>query len=297
MRRIKALGLCLVAVFAFSVVLAASAQAAKETAGPLDIASHGGAAHLGTELGVELKSTHNIGKGTFESATTGFARATFYEVTTTTGGNCNNVAGETNTVKTELLSEEVNYINKGAEEVGDSFKGKNPGGLSAVFSCEGLGQVNVKGSVIGIITSPAVNHPSKTGTLALKGVGGFKQEPESFENMPKDTLESSFQNVNGGVFTPSAQFQEDETENHGNGTVCKVKIKKGVESEKCKSGFSEVNTLAAAQPEIGRCVKDKGGKFQEANCAILSTEAGKGKFEFKPAEPGANAKGYAEGEI
>jgi hypothetical protein len=297
MRRFKVVGLCLLAVFAFSAMLAASAQAKKESSGPLDISSSGGAAHLGTELGVELKSTHNTGKGRFESGTGGQARALFYEVTTTSGGNCNNVAGQLNTVKTELLSEEVGFINKGTGEVGDSFKGAE-NEFSAQFECEGLGKIKVKGSVIGIVTDPPVNKPQKTGTLALKGVGGFKQEPEKFETMAKDTLESSFEKVNGGVYTPSAQFQEDTTENHGNGTVCKTKLKKGVEVEKCKPGFSEINTLASpGQALIGRCIKLKGGKFQEANCATLSEVAGKGKFEFQAAQPGENAKGYGPGEL
>lgn len=292
MRRFKVLGLCLIAVFAFSAMVAASAQAKKETGGPIDISSSGGEAHLGTELGVELKSTNNTGMGVFENGTSGRAIAIFYNVTVAgSGGKCTSSGQGAGTVKTEPLSEELGWVNKGAEQVGAAFKG-SANEYSAQFECEGLGAVKVKGSVIGNITSPPVNHPGKTGTLALKGFGGFKQEPASFEGKPNDTLESSFEKVSGGIYTPSAQFQEDTTENHGNASVCSNKLKKGVETEKCKSGFSEINTIATGQPQIGRCVKLKGGKFQEANCAILSTEAGKGKFEFKAAEPGESSKPF-----
>jgi hypothetical protein len=289
MKRIKVFGL-LIAVFAFSAMFAASAQAKKETSGPLDISSAGGAAHLGTELGAELKSSNNVAKSAWESGTKGRTLSTFFNVVTSSGGNCNNVPGQTNTVETEKLASEMGWINQGTQTVGTSFKGENSE-FSAQFECEGLGKVKVKGSVIGTVTSPAVNFSAKTGSIALKGFGGFKQEPEKFENMPKDTLESQFSSISA-AFTPSAQFQEDATENHGNASVCKVKLKKGVETEKCKNGASEVNTLATGQPEIGRCVKQKGGKFQEANCGQLVQAGGKGSFEFKPAEPGANAKGY-----
>jgi hypothetical protein len=274
------------------VVLAASAQALKETKGPIDISSEGGEAHLGTELGVELKSTNNKGHGKFENGISGSAITTFFNVTVAgSGGKCTSAGQEAGTVQTEPLTEELGYINAGSQSVGAAFK--PAGSFDAVFECEGLGSVKVRNSVIGTITSPAVNFSAKTGTLALKGFGGFKQEPENLEGKPKDTLESSFEKVGGGVFTPSAQFQEDTTTNHGNGSVCKVKIKKGVETEKCKNGATEINTLAnPAQPEIGRCIKQKGGKFQEANCGIIDPTPGKGKFEFKPAEPGENAKGF-----
>jgi len=301
MKRFKVLGLCLLAVCAFSVVLATSAQAAKELSGPIDISSEGGPAHLGTELGVELKSTNNAGHGKFESGTKGSAITTFYHVTEAgSGGNCTSEAAPTGTVVTEPLTEELGWagkleggIGKTGKEVGlpgAAFKAA-VGIYSAVFSCEGLGKVKVKNSVVGLITSPAVNVPSKTGTLALKGFGGFKQEPEELEGGSKDTLESSFEKVNGGTYTPSAQFQEDVTTNHGNKSVCKTKIKKGVESEKCKPGATEINTIVnPAQPEIGRCVKASGGKFSDAACTQPPTK--KGKYEFKPAEPGENAKGF-----
>jgi len=291
MRRFKVLGLCLLAVCAFSVVLATSAQAGKETSGPIDISASGGEAHLGTELGVELKSTNNVGKGKFESGTKGSSTTKFYNVTVAgSGGKCTSAGQAAGTVETELLSEELGWV-PGKKGVLPGAAFKPSASFDALFECEGLGAVKVRNSVVASLPTPAVNVPSKEGTLALKGFGGFKQEPEELEGKGKDTLESSFEKVSGGVFTPSAQFQEDTTTNHGNASVCKVKIKKGVETEKCKPGNTEINGIVnPAQPEIGRCVKASGGKFSDAACTQPPTK--KGKYEFKPAEPGANAKGF-----
>jgi len=300
MKRFKVLGLCMFAVFAFSAMLAASAQAAKEVGGPIDITSSGGPAHLGTEAGVELKSTNNEGMGKFESGTKGSAVTTFFNVVESGAeGKCTSENEPAGTVKTEPLTEELGWA--GTLEGGLGKKGKElnlpgaafkpAGSFDALFSCEGLGKVKVRNSVVGLITSPAPNVNGKIGTLALKGFAKFKQEPEELEGGSKDTLESSFEKVNGGTFTPSAQFQEDTTVNHGNASVCKVDPDNDG-PEKCKAGETEINTLATGSPEIGRCVKLKGGQFGDKQCSTPPSKPGKGKYEFKPAEPGANAPGF-----
>ena len=70
-----------------------------------------------------------------------------------------------------------------------------------------------------------------------------------------------------------------DVQGRGLGSICR--IRKGV--EKCKPTRFEVSTLYdPAQPAVGRCVKHRGGKFQDANCSALA-EPGKGKFEFNPA--------------
>ena len=279
MKRLTVFWLCLIGAFAFSVMVVVSAQAKKTEHGPLVLESHGAQAHLGTSKGT-ISSTSNEGKGLFENPTKGSASSRFNGVEfETIHAKCQNSGAEAGVVETKALTEETGWIAKGSE-AGVVFAPAS-GLYLAEFECSGIG-VKVKGSVIGH-TSP-LNVDSADSKLDLFGTEGiaFHNEPETFEgSATKHVLETEFSGT-AGEFESLQEQRNVNVHNHGNESVCKTKVKKGVPVTKCKPGQAETNGIVnPAQPEIGRCDKQKGGKFGEANCATLA-EPGKGKFEFVP---------------
>jgi hypothetical protein len=274
MKRIKVFGL-LIAAFAFSVMFAATAQAKKAEHGELYLVASGGESHLGTTK-LTIHSTSNSSVSHITSATSGTVVSTFTGTEDEgTGKKCNSAGQPSGTVVTFPLSTELGWINKSAGEVGEDFKPAS-GELLAEFECEGLG-VKVKGSVIA--HSEPKNEMTNDGKVNLyAGTFPFKNTPESFEGGTTDVLKSQF---TGAEVFESESLQEQrnvDVKNHGNSSVCK--LKKGV--EKCKPVGSETSTIAnPAQPEFGRCDKQKGGKYSETNCVSLA-EPGKGKYEFVP---------------
>jgi len=270
MKRFTVLGLCLIAAFALSVLVAASAQAKTEH-GELHVTSAGGEAHLGTEKG-SITSTSNSGEGHLTSATGGTATSLFFGVeAAATKTKCNSAGEPEGVVKTLLLSEETGWISK-PTEAGVDFKPAS-GIYLAEFECGPLA-VKVKGSVIGHVTPLNVSAlssklnlvPNKTGTA---------NSPESFEGGPKDILETEFNAFPGKEFESLQQQENVTVTNHGNASVCK--LKKGV--EKCKPGPAESIYTLTGTPLLGRCDKGK-GKYSDTNCTVLATK--KGKYEFVP---------------
>jgi hypothetical protein len=277
MKRLTVFWLCLIGAFAFSAMIVVGAQAKKTEHGALVLESHGPNAHLGTSKGT-ISSSSNEGKGEFNNPTKGAASSRFNGVEfETIHAKCQSAGQEAGVVETLPLTEETGWIAKGTE-AGVVFAPASGTNL-AEFECGGIG-VKVKGSVIGH-TSP-LNVDSADSKLDLFGTEGiaFHNEPERFDGEPSTVhkvLKSEFTGTTGEL--ESLQEQRNvNVHNHGNSTVCK--LKKG--KEKCKPGQAETNGVVnPAQPEIGRCDKQKGGKFSEANCATLA-EPGKGKFEFVP---------------
>jgi hypothetical protein len=276
MRRLSVLGLCLVAAFAFTALVASSAMATKAEHGELSLVSSGGASHLGTPKAT-ITATSNAGTGHLTSATAGTATSKFFNVEVeTTGLKCTSAGQPTGTVETKLLSEETGWISKAKNEAGVDFKPAS-GEFLAEFSCEGGIAAKVRNSVIGHVTP--LNTAGLTTELNLIANGtGKANSPESFEGGSKDVLESELSTA-PGVFSESVQVQEHVTvTNHGNSSVCK--LKKGV--EKCKpAATGELNTIAnPARPEFGRCDKKGAGtKYSDSNCTIV---AEKGKYGFVP---------------
>jgi len=276
MKRFTVLGLCLIASLALSAMVAAGAQAAKAEHGPLVVESKGGLSEFGGGGKGALHSPENVGSGEFKNSTQGTAVSTFHGVELeSTGLKCTSAGQAAGDVKTFELSEETGWI-KSPTEAGVDFKPAKGEELAA-FSC-GPVTFKVFGSVVGQ-TSP-INVSSKTSKLDLRP-NGIKtaNNPEKFEKGPKDTLESETNQAPGK--NASYQQQENVTvTNHGNSTVCKVDPDNDG-PEKCKAGPAETNTIAnPARPEIGRCVKQSGGKFADANCTTPPTK--KGKYEFVP---------------
>jgi hypothetical protein len=280
MKRLSVLGLCLVAAFAFTALVASSAMATKTEHGEMFVLSHGGPAHLGTPKAT-ITSTSNSGVGHLTSATGGTATSLFFGVEIeTTGLKCNSAGKTGGVVETFLLSEETGWISKAKHEAGVDFK-PNSGELLAEFTCEGGITAKVRNSVIGHVTP--LNTAGLTTELNLICDELCKaNSPHQFEGGATDVLESELSSA-PGHFSESVQDQEHVTvTNHGNSTVCKKKVKKGVETEKCKVPASgEFNTIAnPARPEFGRCDKKGAGvKYSDTNCTVV---AEKGKYGFVP---------------
>jgi hypothetical protein len=274
MKRFTVFGLCLMASFALSALVAVGAQAKKAEHGNLDVVSSGGLSEFGGGGKGALHSPLNTGSGTLTSGTEGTAESTFVGVELeSTGLKCTSAGQGAGTVKTFTLKESTGWIKK-PTEAGVVFS-PNSGTELANFNCGGVAAFAVTGSVIGQV-SP-LNVSSLETQLNLRPNGAkTHNEPSTWE---QDGLTHVLMSsVNGGGATESYQQQENvTTRNHGNSSVCK--LKKGV--EKCKPAPAEINTIAnPARPQFGHCDKVHGGKFSDANCT--STE-GKGKYEFVPA--------------
>jgi len=279
MKRLSVLGLCLVAAFALSAAVASSAFAIKAEHGEFVLLSSGGPAHLGTPKAT-ITSTSNSGTAHITTASGGTATSKFFNVEIeTTGLKCTSAGQATGTVETKLLTEEPGWISKAKNEAGVDFKPAS-GEFLAEFSCEGGISAKVRNSVIGHVT-PLNTAGTEQKLNLIADETGKENSPHNFEGGSKDTLESELSSA-PGVFSGSVQVQENVTvKNHGNSSVCKKKLKKGVETEKCKVPASgEFYTLAGPKPEFGRCDKKGAGtKYSDNNCTIANE---KGKYGFVP---------------
>jgi hypothetical protein len=274
MKRFTVFGLCLIAAFAFSVMVAASAQAAEEH-GNLKIISKGGESHLGLSNGVEVHSTANHGSGEFNTGISGTAVGIFEGVQEEPGGlKCKDASSPLGTVKTLPLTEETGWIKSPptSPEAGVDFKAA--GAFLAEFGCEGGTAFKVEGSVIGHTAPLNVVGP---GVLNLEGIG-FKNEPEKFASgcTGACTTDVLLSHINGGPPLQSIQVQKNiETKPLGT-KPCKP-------GKPCKqSAIAETNgVVEPLRPQVGRCNKHKNGKYGDKNCT--QKVASKGKYEFSPA--------------
>jgi hypothetical protein len=279
--RFRVLGLFLGAAFAFGVLVVASAQAKKVEEGPLALETRGGAAHLVTEHAT-FSASSSEGRDEITSATGGIATIVFNGVEIEgLGFKCNSAGEPSGVVKTFPLAEETGWINEANMEAGVLFK-PALGTKFAEFNCAGFPTLTVivTRSVIGQITPLNIESTDNTLNLIPNG-SGKANSPESFEGGgPSATLVSEFSSAPGIEKESLLQWENVDVHNRG---ICKVKVKKGVTRERCKSGRAEISTIVnPAQPEFGRCVKmKKTGHFLDANCSTAA-EPGKGKFEFVP---------------
>jgi len=274
MKRLTVLGLCLVAAFALSVLVAASAMAAKTEHGPMIVTSSGGEAHLGTSEGT-ITSTSNAGKGELTSASGGTSESTFFGVEFK-GVKCNSSGQATGVVKTELLTEGVGWITKNVE-AGVDFKPASGPNL-AEFVCGGTILVKVHGSVIGHATNNVAGLTSKLNLISAPS--GKANSPEQFDGGAKDILLSNIAGLETGE---SVQVQEGVTiTNHGNSSVCKIKEKNGVKTEKCKPASSGELSIVSGTPEFGRCNKGGSKTYTDSSCTLLPAPGKKGKYSFAP---------------
>jgi len=276
MKRIKMLGLCIVAIFALSATIVATAQAGKYNEGPVKVLDQGeGTAELGNSV-ANIKCESHSASSEVISATQANNVVSVYNGCKAAGVPCENTGpGQ---ITTEKLKGVINWIKKSEGRVGADFRPENtaPESRLASFNCAGFAFVRVYGSIIGEITS-ATNVMTETGHLSFKE-SGFKNQPEEFEGGPKEFLKAAFEPPTAGKESegvPSGQIQEDNTTNH----KWKCKVKKGVES--CKKGDMAELRISTGTPEYGRCEKNGAGtKYVDTNCTQLPVGKAKAKYGF-----------------
>jgi hypothetical protein len=217
--RLKIMGLCLVAMFALTAAVTASASAAepafyecKKVVGGKFLAKckteggKGGFAIVeGVGKGKAFKGTGGeatlhtpaVGgvvscktfkdEGKVETPTkTGKVFSTFTSCVSL-GKKCTTPGQKAGTIKTKELEGGLGYISKSPVKVGTNLKAKG-GGELAEFNCEGL-QINVTGAVIGEQTGD-INTFNKTSSDIFKVNGEGFQEVKNFEGGPTEVLES-----------------------------------------------------------------------------------------------------------
>lgn len=270
MKRIKALGLCLIAACAFSVAVAASAQAAKSISGPVVVTSVGiGEAELGNSV-ANIRCKSHTAHSVIITGTVTHEVVALYKGCEVAGKGiaCKNKGADE--IETKKLISDIDWV-KSPTSVGVDFR-PEAGALLAEFSCTAFAEVKVYGAIIGL-DATALNHMTTEGELTFQEAG-FKNVPANFEGEPNEHLEAEFVLAAGGTKkVESGQIQKDHTTN---APACT-----GGKKPKCGPNPAEVNTLAnKAQPEYGRCKKKGGGKFSNGECNQLATK--KGKFEFVP---------------
>jgi len=223
MKRITIMGLCLVAMFATSAVVTASASAAlPEFTGYCKVVKKVIKCGL-----FPIPFTSSEKTTTFETAdesVTGkvvckaakdkgqiTGPKTDTEEMTFTGcklGKLTCTQKGIASIKTVPLESEIGYINSAAKEVGDDLKPAGGGTILVEFEC-GETKIWVEGSIIGRIT-PINVAPQKLFHVTFTSVGASPghQNPSSFEGGPNDTPFCSFSNLKTTYFC--AFGSEDE---------------------------------------------------------------------------------------
>jgi hypothetical protein len=235
MKRIRILGLCLVAAFALTIVAASTASAAepalfacvKQAGGKFSdkactkagegktakfelvegvgkkatFKGKGGAATLHTPaVGGEVKCGGFKDSGTNSSATTESKVVSIFTKCTSLGKNCVSPGAKKGEIKTNNLKGVLGYINKGSKKVGVALSAES-GSILAEFNCEGL-EIVTTGSVIGEVTPVNSFSKSQTDTFSVNGEG--LQSVTAFEGEAAGShkLESK---INGSGPFPSGQ--------------------------------------------------------------------------------------------
>ncbi len=213
MKRIRLIGLCLLAIFAASAATAASASALPEWSGPFPkpLTSSSGVSKLETKAGmlVECVADTNEGEVTGPNTALVKVRYTGCELVLATGKiPCMTPGAAPEEIVTFPLVGTLGYITHTPTKTQVGLDLSDPAaGLIAKFVCRET-TVEVVGSVIGKITpinkfvKPA---PAGHFTLKFNGKKG-KQKPAKFEGEPEDTLSASF---GGGPFEPADLVSTD----------------------------------------------------------------------------------------
>jgi hypothetical protein len=240
MKRIKIMGLCLVAVFAMTAAAAASASAAEpafyeckkvvggkyekgckklgvgKTAAYEIVEGVGkGKAFKGTgkaatlhtpAVGGEVKCTGFKDEGKVATPTTETGVISTFTGCTSLGKKCLSPGQKAGTIKTNKLKGELGYISAAEHKAGVDLAAET-GTVLAEFKCEGL-EIVVTGSVVGEVTP--TNTFSKTTTTSFKVNGSGYQEYKALEGHAEDVLESE---INGSG--PFESGQEAAAVNKG----------------------------------------------------------------------------------
>jgi hypothetical protein len=237
MKRMRIMGLCLVAVFAMSALVVSSASAAapdygkctkvaaktgKMSSATCTVEKAGGS-YEWEPLAAPVAFTTAIKSGTLatletvkkekvvckgETSTGNFMNKTEVETTPTFTGcealklKCSTPGQPEGTIAVEALQGELGVEKKGETAIKNKiasnlYKKGNRNGQIVEFSCGGF-IIKVKGTVLFPVTANKMLASATVKFTASKG----KQKPEKFEGGPKEVLESSF---GGGAFEQSGQ--------------------------------------------------------------------------------------------
>jgi hypothetical protein len=280
MNRIRTVGLCLVAAFASSAMLAASAPAESHVDhGPVVTDSIGGLVELimtPESQDVEVICNQSTDEGEITSPKTDTETITFTGCEDGTLQKCNSIGQAVGTIVTNPLATELGWISKAKGEVGVDFKPQ--AGIHLMeFECEGGVKFSINGSVIALIR--AINMMTVTNMEIFKESAPAVQEPESFEGGSKDTLVSEFSfggppTQFASTFDTQATTEDDEQETFT-----------PPNDPDFYPDPIEIGTVQSGTPEYGRCRKPGGHhwKYSDANCTTRSTKnPPKGKWEWFP---------------
>jgi len=227
-KRIRAIGLGLVAVLAMSAVVAASASAVVPERGKCATGTEfenkgctvsgaknkfkwvpnvktaftatSGAATLRsfTPEGAELPAVECVkskSKGSFIGPKGSEFTITFEQCSSLKENCTGGAKAKPGQIVTNKLEGTLGFISPGV--VGEDIKAVG-GGVLASFKC-GANTVETDGSVVGEIGSGVYNTAAATETLVLKELGG-KQVPTKLEGQPEDTLKSEINGLGAGTF-------------------------------------------------------------------------------------------------
>ena len=213
MKRMRIMGLCLVAVFAVGAATATVASALPEFTGPFPktFTSTSKGSLLETVGGKKTKCTADTNLGEITGPQSGNIRIVF------TGCKlgklpCNTPGAAPGTIATNMLTMRIGYISKANKEVGADLVEPNLG--FTAYVCGPAIFVKVTGSVIGRITP--INKsviPAKVFKLKFAQTLGAQKFP-NLEASPVDILESSFggpPEVTGLASTDAILFGEPVT--------------------------------------------------------------------------------------
>jgi hypothetical protein len=154
---------------------------------------------------VECKSSTTV--GTITGPFTSHSVTTYHECESA-GEKCSSAGQAPGVIQTEKLEGTLGVINAEKDEVGEDIHAES-GTLLAKFTC-GVNKIETRGSVIGVETP--VDLKTKVFTLTFSEEGS-KQNPEKFEGLAKDTLETEINGLGGGTFPfPSTQTQTSKIE-------------------------------------------------------------------------------------
>jgi hypothetical protein len=189
MKRIRIIGLALVAAVALSAVGASAASAALPEFSPssgVTLTGTSGAGLLETVTGTKVTCTASTNGGEITGAKTVSKVKVKFTGCESTGAKCNTSGAASGELVTEELKATLGYLNASKKEVGLDFV---PVGTKFIeFSCgTALVGVKVTGSVICKVTP--VNMPTKTSTVTCKQAKGI-QEFTKFEGGETDVLKT-----------------------------------------------------------------------------------------------------------
>jgi hypothetical protein len=187
MHRIKFYTLALVAASAIGAVAATSASAAKPEwlqnkaalTGKVKFEASSNTGKLETANGTQLNCSGDSAKGEIEgSKAASNVSVTFTGCEEATGfkAKCQSAGEPAGTIKSELVSGELVYVDAAKTKVGLLLKGTGGSKVFAVFTCAFGVTVTVSGEVIGEVTP--LNVEQTTGTLSYKLVASEKGEQE-----------------------------------------------------------------------------------------------------------------------